>query len=188
MDGKSKMTAYAAVSGGVVEKITVPVPEPDDYEVLVKNEGCVFCNTTDKMIVEHFFATKDYPVVFGHESFGKVIKVGEKVKKYKLGDRVICTNGIVNGYDGTYYSSWGGFAEYGIARDLRAYLDDGGIIDAENKYRKRYTANSIIPSDLPYEKACLAFPLAEAASSVVQVGYYRKNRGYHRRRNGRMSV
>jgi len=170
MEETKSMTAYAAMSEGVIKKVTVPIPDPDDYEVLVKNEGCVFCNATDRMIVDHLYATPDYPVIFGHESFGKVIKVGKKVTKYKLGDRVICTNAIVNGYNGTYYSSWGGFAEYGIAGDLEAYLADHGQLDEANRYRGRYRANSIIPADFSYEKASLVFPLAETASAAKQVG------------------
>ena len=165
-----KMQAFAAFAPDKIEKITLPTPAPDDYEVLVKNEGCVFCNSTDKMIVENLFATKDYPVVFGHESFGRVVKIGKKVKKYKLGDRVICANAIVNGYNGEYYSSWGGFAEYGIAGDLEAYLADHGTLDEKNAYRARYAANSIIPADLPKEEACLLFPLAETASALKQAG------------------
>ena len=164
------MQAYAAFSPDRIERVELPVPTPDDYEVLVKNEGCMFCNTTDRMIVEHLFATKDYPVVFGHESFGHVVKVGKRVTKYKLGDRVICTNAIVNGYDGRYYSSWGGFAEYGIAGDLQAYLADGHPMDDKNAYRARYEANSVIPSDFSCEEACLIFPLAETASALKQAG------------------
>ena len=53
-----------------------------DDEVLVKNEGCVFCNTTDRMIVKNLFATPAYPVAIGHECFGHVVKIGKKVKKY----------------------------------------------------------------------------------------------------------
>ena len=170
MNDKNYMAAYAAVAKGKIEKVTIPIPEPDDYEVLVKNEGCVFCNTTDRMIVDDLYATPAYPVLFGHESFGRVIKLGKKVTKYKLGDRVICTNAIVNRYDGTYYASWGGFAEYGIAGDLDAYLADYGQLDEENRYRGRYFANSIIPSDFSYEKAALVFPLAETASAAKQVG------------------
>lgn len=164
------MSAFAAFGPMDIRKIHLPIPEPDDYEVLVKNEGCVFCNTTDKMIIESLFATENYPVVFGHESFGKVIKVGAKVKKFKLGDRVICTNAIVNDYNGHYYSSWGGFAEYGIAGDLDAYLADGGSIEGDCSYRYRYIANSVIPADFPLETASLVFPLAETASAVSQVG------------------
>lgn len=170
MSSTDTMNAYAALSPDRIKKIRLPIPEPDDYEVLIKNEGCVFCNTTDKLIAKSLFATPAYPVVFGHESFGKVVKVGKKVTKYKLGDRVICSNAIVNGYNGEYYSSWGGFAEYGIAGDLDAYLADGGILDAANAYRGRYSANSIIPADFPYDTACLVFPLAETASAVAQLG------------------
>ena len=164
------MRAWAAFAPDDIRAIELPIPEPDDYEVLVKHEGCVFCNTTDRMIVERLFAAKAYPVVFGHESFGHVVAVGAKVRKFRPGDRVICANAIVSGFDGTYYSAWGGFAEYGIAGDLDAYLADGHTLDAANAYRGRYAANLVIPDDLPPEKASLAFPLAETASAALQVG------------------
>lgn len=164
------MTAYCADAPNSIKRITLPVPEPDDYEVLVKNEGCVFCNTTDKLVANHLYATKDYPVIFGHECFGRVIKIGNKVKKYKLNDRVICANAIVTGYNGEYYSSWGGFAEYGIAGDETAYINDHGSINEKNSYRNRYAANFVIPSEFDYDKASLVFPLAEAASAVKQAG------------------
>jgi len=166
----SSMKAYAAFSADEIREIELPIPEIDDYEVLVKNEGCMFCNTTDRMIVENLFSTPSYPVIFGHESFGIVVKAGSKVKKFKLGDRVICTNAIVNGYNGTYYSTWGGFAEYGVAGDLASYIADGGVLDKNNSYRRRYSANSIIPNDLPQDKASLAFSMAETASALLQVG------------------
>ena len=142
------MRAWAAFAPDDIRAIELPIPEPDDYEVLVKHEGCVFCNTTDRMIVERLFAAKAYPVVFGHESFGHVVAVGAKVRKFRPGDRVICANAIVSGFDGTYYSAWGGFAEYGIAGDLDAYLADGHTLDAANAYRGRYAANLVIPDDL----------------------------------------
>ena len=164
------MIAFCASKPDRIEKISIPIPEPDDYEVLVKNEACAFCNTTDRLVVNNLYATENYPVIFGHENFGRVVKVGKKVRKFHLGDRVICANAVVNGYDGRYYSSWGGFAEYGIAGDLEAYLDDNKILDEKNKYRGRYAANFVIPSDFSYEKAALVFPLCEAASAVLQAG------------------
>ena len=45
------MQAYAAFSPDRIERVELPVPTPDDYEVLVKNEGCMFCNTTDRKSV-----------------------------------------------------------------------------------------------------------------------------------------
>ena len=168
---KNKMKVLVAFERDNLDLVEIDIPEPDDYEVLVKNEGCVFCNTTDRMIVKNLFATPAYPVAIGHECFGHVVKVGKKVKKYKIGDRVICANAIVNGYNGTYYSSWGGFSEYGIAGDYETYLaDHGGSLDKENAYRRRYRANQIISNDLTMEEASLAFPLAEASSAIKQVG------------------
>ena len=167
---KNIMRAIAALAPGKLAEVTLPIPEPDDYEALVWNEGCSFCNTTDRMIVDQLFHTPAYPVLIGHESFGTVIRVGKKVRKYRLGDRVICANAAVRGFNGGFYSSWGGFAEYGIIGDLDAYLADYGALDEANKYRARYAAHQVIPSDLPVEAACLAFPLAEAASSVRQAG------------------
>ena len=47
------MRALAALDSNTLKIVEIPIPEPDDYEVLVKNEGCSFCNTTDKMIVKN---------------------------------------------------------------------------------------------------------------------------------------
>ena len=144
------------------------IPEAEDYEVLVKHEGCLICNSTDRKIIDRLFATKNYPVALGHESFGKVVKVGNKVRNFQLGDRVICSNAIPKGYDGKYYSTWGGFAEYGIAGDYDALIEDGQSIEGEFAYRKRYIANYKIDETLPAEQAGLVFPLAETASSIMQ--------------------
>lgn len=163
------MKACAAVAPGKLQLVEVPVPEPDDYEVLVKNEGCVFCNTTDRLITDHLFATPAYPTLLGHEDFGKVVKVGKKVTKYKLGDRVICAS-ATKGFNGTYHSTWGGFAEYGIAGDWQAWCDDGGKTEGADAYRRRYRHNHILPGDLSVEQAALAFSLAETASALHQVG------------------
>ena len=166
---KKTMKACAAVAPGQLQLVEVSVPEPDDYEVLVKNEGCVFCNTTDRLITDHLFSTPAYPTLLGHEDFGHVVKVGKKVKKYKIGDRVICAS-AVKGFDGTYYSTWGGFAEYGIAGDWQEWCADGGKTDGIDAYRRRYRHNHIIPGDLTAEQAALAFSLAETASALAQVG------------------
>ena len=144
------------------------IPSVGAYEVLVKHEGCLICNATDWKIINDLFGTKEYPVAIGHESFGKVVKVGNKVKNFKLGDRVICSNAIPKGYDGECYSTWGGFAEYGIAGDYDALLEDKQSIEGEYAYRKRYIANYKIDETLTAEQAGVVFPLAETADSVMQ--------------------
>ena len=162
------MKVFVATAPDKFSFVEKEIPAVNDYEVLVKHEGCLICNCTDWKIINHLFATKDYPIALGHESFGKVVKVGNKVKNFKLGDRVICSNAIPNGYDGQIYSTWGAFSEYGIAGDYYALIEDGQPIDGEFSYRKRYIANYKIDETLPIEQAGVVFPLAETASSIMQ--------------------
>lgn len=164
-----RMLSCVAFGPGDVRLVEIPVPEPDDYEALVRNEGCLFCNTTDRIIVEDGCYSPGYPIAFGHEDFGIVVKVGKKVKKFKTGDRVICGCGI-KGFDGTHYSTWSGFSRYAIVGDWEAYQADGGDFTGGNAYRSRYRHNLVIPSTLSREQAGLAFPLAETSSAIGQLG------------------
>lgn len=142
------MKAYAAMGEGRAQFIELPVPEPAEDEALVKIEGCVICNTTDQMVINMHFGAPGFPVVVGHESVGRVIKTGSKVKNLKPGDRVTRANAIPSGYNGEYYSAWGGFAEYGIVKDKPAVPGFG---------------------DLPLEKAGLLIALSETASCIMQL-------------------
>ena len=165
-----KQRSLVSVSKGVLKIVDIDIPSYGEYEMLVRNEGCIFCNTTDKMIVDELFDTPDYPTLLGHENFGIVQAIGAKVKNFKVGDRVICANPIPKGYDGKYYSTWGGFSEYGIAGDLDAYLEDHGTLDEANKYKEKWIEQCIIPRDFSYKKAGLVYPMSECASAIMQVG------------------
>ena len=73
------------------------IPQLGDEDILVKVEGCGVCGTD-----AHEFKRDPFgliPVVLGHENFGRVVRIGKKVKKFKVGDRVICANAIVRGFD-----------------------------------------------------------------------------------------
>ena len=58
----------------------------------------------------------NYPTILGHESVGRVIGIGKKVRSFKVGD-LISRVGAPPAEDGEYASNWGGFAEYGVAKD-----------------------------------------------------------------------
>lgn len=167
------MKAWAALEPGQIECVDIPVPEPADYEALIKIEACVICNSTDWMVVRNHFGAAGFPVLFGHESFGKVVKTGKHVRNLKIGDRVTSPNAIPRGFDGKYYSAWGGFAQYGIAGDYHALKEDmGNGIDAD-KTLARYAANLVIPADFPLDRAGLTIALSETASCVMQLGTVR---------------
>lgn len=117
-------------------------PEIPEYGALVKIEYGSTCAGTDARLMrkEHPFPVS-YPAVLGHESTGVVVKVNEKVRNYKVGDRIARVGTIPND---EYGVCWGGFAQYGIALDWKAMEEDG--ID-EAKWKKN-RVNKVIPADI----------------------------------------
>lgn len=85
------MMAAVYTGSGQLEVQSVPVPEIGRGEMLVRVEACGICHT-DLKKVEHDLLPP--PRIYGHESAGIVVAVGEGVTKYKLGDRVIAFHHI----------------------------------------------------------------------------------------------
>lgn len=72
-----------------VKYTDIDVPEPEDDELLVNIQYSGVCHT------DICFMTKQIeppglkvPMVAGHEGAGVVVKVGSKVSKFKVGDKV----------------------------------------------------------------------------------------------------
>lgn len=82
----SKIQAFAATSPiSGVAPFTFEREEPHENEVKLEILYCGVCHT-DIHIVRNEWQNTIYPVVPGHEIVGKVVAVGSKVKKFKLGD------------------------------------------------------------------------------------------------------
>jgi len=64
----------------------VPVPEIGAGEILVRVHTCGICGTDLKKIAT---GSHSAPRIFGHETSGVVAKVGEGVRKFSAGDRVV---------------------------------------------------------------------------------------------------
>lgn len=60
------------------------IPDINSDEVLVKVKACGICSS-DTM---KWYVKKKAPLVIGHELSGVVVKVGENVSKFRVGDRV----------------------------------------------------------------------------------------------------
>lgn len=116
--------------------VDLPVPEPEGSEIRLKINVCGVCRT-DLHIVEGELPAHKMPVIIGHQIVGRVDKLGENAKKYKLGDRLgipwlyktcgkckycksgrenLCDNPMFTGYDAD-----GGFAEYTVVEEEFAY-------------------------------------------------------------------
>lgn len=119
------MFAVAVTEPGKVEIVEVPEPTPGPYEALIKTEIAALCNSTDRKLIEaHFPGVDRYPLLLGHETVGIVVAVGEKVRNFHVGDRVV-GGLLLNSTDPHYASGWGGFSEYTLAGDHLAMVEDG---------------------------------------------------------------
>ena len=66
-----------------VETVPVPTIRPD--ELLVKVTACGVCPTDIKKI---HYGTVPPPRIFGHETAGTIVRAGNRVKGFRVGDRV----------------------------------------------------------------------------------------------------
>ena len=161
-------TMRAAVYRGVndVRVETIPVPEIGAGEVLIKIHTCGICGTDLKKI---HTGSHDAPRVFGHEMAGTIVKTGEGVSNFAVGDRVMAYHHIPCGE--CYYCrkqtfaqceiykkvgctagfapSGGGFAEYIRAMD---WIVRGGLVK--------------IPDGIPFEQAAFIEPVNTCYKAV----------------------
>ncbi len=108
---KMMKAIQVAAKGEPMKLVEIPVPQPEEGQVLLKVEACGICHGDSKVIEG---AASSYPRIPGHEVVGTVAKLGEGVSKWKIGQRV----GI--GWHGghghtTALTTDGGYAEYMVA-------------------------------------------------------------------------
>lgn len=110
--------------GSLVVK-DVPIPRMGEYGALCRLLFGSTCSGTDQHLIEDKMPWKiEYPMVLGHESIGRVIEVGPKVRHLRLGD-LVTRVGMPSAPEIGLHVSWGGFCEFGIAIDHRAMREDG---------------------------------------------------------------
>ncbi len=108
---------------------TVPVPPIQSGEILVRVAVCGVCPTDIKKI-QH--GTVAPPRIFGHETSGTIVRLGARVQKFRVGDRVglhhhvpclkchVCRHGAFaqcetykrTGITAGFEPAGGGYAEY----------------------------------------------------------------------------
>jgi L-iditol 2-dehydrogenase len=151
----------AAVYRGIndVRTETVPVPQIGPGEMLLRVHSCGVCGTDLKKIST---GSHSAPRIFGHETSGMVAAVGEGVREYRVGDRVMvfhhipcrhcfycenktfaqCTTYKKVGCTAGFEPSGGGFAEYVRVMD---WIVQHGTVR--------------IPENVSYEQACFVEPV-----------------------------
>lgn len=98
---KNNMLVFCGDGAGRGHFATLPLPEIQDNQVLVKIQYCGICGTDQDLFSGECSFAKNgeitYPVRLGHEWSGIVVAVGAKVTKFKPGDRVVGDNAICCG-------------------------------------------------------------------------------------------
>jgi len=81
------MNAAVLTEYGKIEWQTVPVPEINDDQVLIKVGAVGICGSDLHIYNGDFAPRTQTPMIQGHEFAGTIVKIGKNVKKYKIGDR-----------------------------------------------------------------------------------------------------
>ena len=98
----------------IVVKEDYPKPFPGPDEVLVKVHYCGICGSD---ISNFKYKIYQVPLVMGHEFSGEIVEVGERMKEFKIGEKVCGINVALDvsaggKLDGLGIFRDGGFAEY----------------------------------------------------------------------------
>jgi len=149
----------------VVREIHEPVV--GEYEALCEILYGATCTGTDNHLIHNRFpwGTIPFPTVLGHESVGRVIALGTRVRNYQLGD-LVTRVGAPASPKGEYGSNWGGFAEYGVARDHWALQADG--LPASDWRGSRW--NQVLPSHCDPAAATMLTTWRETLSYLNRMG------------------
>lgn len=146
---------------------TVPVPEIGPGELLLRVHTCGVCGTDLKKIST---GSHSAPRIFGHETAGVIVRVGDGVTRFALGDRVIvfhhipcgdcfychrkvfaqCPTYKKVGCTAGFEPSGGGFAEY--VRVMPWIVHLGGVVR--------------IPDHVSWERAAFVEPVNTCMKGV----------------------
>jgi len=137
MDIPKKMKAAVLFGYNNLRVVEKEVPKVGPGEVLIKVKACAICGTDPHIISQGWPSNPPFgEYIPGHEFAGEIVKVGETVDEFKIGDRVavephkgcgrcvncirglytICLNygNMAKGHRHYGFTTNGGYAEYAV--------------------------------------------------------------------------
>ncbi|MCZ2074962.1 MAG: zinc-dependent dehydrogenase [Bryobacterales bacterium] len=162
------MRAAVYRGSGTVSVEEIPTPAIGRGEILVRVESCGICHTDLKKIEYNLLPP---PRIYGHETAGAVVAVGEGVRAFSIGDRVVvfhhvpcgtcfycrkklyaqCDQYKRVGVTAGFEPAGGGFSQYVRVMD---WIVERGV--------------EKIPDGVPFDIACLVEPVNTCLKAVVQ--------------------
>lgn len=163
------MKAAVVVSPGNLRVMDVPDPVPGDYDAVCDVLLGSTCTGTDHHIVNGTFPWPiAYPTILGHESVGRVVACGTKVRNLHVGD-LVTRVGLPRHDD--LSATWGGFAERALARDHVAMAEDA----VPRQEWEEATMHQVVPPSIPPRTATLFITWRETLSYVRRLGVGRSS-------------
>ncbi|MCJ7736141.1 MAG: zinc-binding dehydrogenase [Anaerolineae bacterium] len=159
------MKAAVIEANNILTVKDVPEPAVGDYDALVDILYGATCTGTDQSLIKGTLPFRSpLPTILGHESIGRVIEVGPKVRYLKAGDLVTRVGAPPVG---EYSISWGGFSERGIAKDYRA-MDEDGVSTKPWPDARR---NRVLPAGSDPAAATMIITWRETLSYITRMGF-----------------
>ena len=157
MEQENKMKAgvlYQSESHLKIEDVTLPDLKPNDVKVDIK--CCGVCGSDIHMTIHKQVRLKHYPTILGHEAAGVVREVGEKVTKFKKGDRVVLASGLGCG---KCQHCLNGRHNLCASVEVLGYAMNGAFAEQVHIDERHLT---ILPDQIPFDQGAI---LADAVST-----------------------
>lgn len=160
---KSAAVVNFAPIKGSVEIREVEKPEIGEDDVLLEVANVGVCGSDLHQWTNDHSWPVNYPVVLGHEFGGHIAEVGDRVKGWKEGDRVVSETAAV--IDINNPMSRQGFYNLDPTRKGFGYGVDGAMT---RFVRVPARCLHTVPTNLSFEQACLTEPCCVAFNAVVE--------------------
>lgn len=160
------MKAAVIEKPGELRVREVPEFALGEYDALCEMQFGATCTGTDQHMIEGVLPFPiPYPTVMGHESVGRVVKVGAKVRSFRVGD-LVSRVGHPGDTATKLAANWGGFCEWGLARDHLAMKFDG----LPRKDYDGYRIHNVIPAGIDPREATMIITWRETWSYAKRMG------------------
>jgi L-iditol 2-dehydrogenase len=158
-----KAVVYYERADKAIEIRDVPMPAIGPDECLVRVKYCGICGSELHMYHGQLNVLAQPPVILGHEWSGEIVEVGDRVKGFAVGQRVVCETAAETCGTCVFCRS----GEYNLCPERRAF---GFAVDGAftNFVRARYTLLHPVPEGVSYEAATMIEPICVAYNAVVE--------------------
>jgi len=147
----------------------IPKPEINQDEILVKVMASGICGSDIKKI---FDDNVKKPVVLGHEVAGDIVEIGNNIKNFKIGDRVVVTHHVP-----CFNCQYCKHENYSMCRQFKSTnIYPGGFSQYIRVPKENVSLGTLkIDEKISYEEASFSEPLACSLYSLGKIKLLKKD-------------